>query len=122
MTNKIKTIRHETPEEITAIYFGGDKQATVCNDDGSRYEIPVTEVVKGIHQQGCWGFRDENTVHIWLSDKATLNQVIECVGHELGHMQEPYSVDTVKEEGKAQSYGIVAVKAYEIANKLMGER
>ena len=87
---------------------------------GEEFEMPIEQVVEAVRAQGCSAFCDvENrVVHYWIGD-ASPEDVIEMLGHEIGHIAEKFQgpAEEVKkmlgDEVAAMRYGEVARAAYE---------
>lgn len=67
----------------------------------------------------CWGWcEDKRAIHLWVSCRAKLQDVIALVAHEIGHTIRPHHKYFVPEETKACKYSRVARMATEIASDL----
>ena len=75
-----------------------------------------------VRSLSVWGFIDDDGktahVHMYVEPETPKCDVVEFLGHELGHREEPKYNHTEWEERKADRYGRVAVKAYDLANRI----
>lgn len=132
-----RLVFHHTPADILAAYFDISAEEAAegamggVTPDGAEVEFPAVDVVR---KMGLWGFHDEteNTIHAWIAPEADLSLVIRFLGHELGHAQEgasctqeEYDEDDRKrleEESRADRYGEVVAKAYEMLLMVLEKR
>lgn len=91
-----------------------------CDRNGEQCRMSVKEAKEEINKKGCWGWcENKETLHLWISSRASLLDAIELIAHELGHCERPYYFSSSKEEKKASVFGKVA---YDALNILVDKR
>lgn len=113
----IKVTRHSDLMECLSLYHGRSI-AELLNADEALSELfyiednPITltvsELVDIAKKQGFWGFYGDNEIHLWFNEDTDILEIAELIGHELGHRIKPSHRTMVKEEQKAQGYGLIS--------------
>lgn len=101
----------------------GTKARTIrgFDSEGKPYRYSAFKFLSIIRRRGRWGFAEhyKKTIHVWIGKRATITDVISLLGHEIGHLQKPYShKNKSKEEQKASRYSMIAVDAYTLVKRL----
>lgn len=119
VNRNIKTIQHETVENLLAAEYNiSIKKLKLCkhggvDENGNEWEMDFDEIITAIKRMGCYGFTDNKTnIHVWISKKADPTDIINLLAHERGHLIKPNHRNLVKEEMKAEMYGLCAEFAY----------
>jgi len=91
-----------------------------CWQDGDRVRVwPMGRVLRAHRKRGVWGFASQKReVHLWVSDHAKADDLMETIGHELGHCLRPYHRDRDTEERKADQYGKLAREAFSLMEQV----
>ena len=120
-------VRHKTARSLVLEYFRSDfpnltdeqilRQDTeftvFLNEEWEDVAI-VSDLLKAIKNKGLWGFCDHKIdvrykeIHYWIGKKATTENVLELLSHEVAH-----AIGN-KSEVTAQRYSGVALFAYMI--------
>jgi hypothetical protein len=115
----VKIVQHETAEKLLAAEWRAPIEGLeLCNyggidENGNMWETSFSEMIKSIKHMECYGFTDDKAnIHIWISKKADSADVINLLAHERGHLIKPNHRDLIKEEMKAEIYGLCAEFAY----------
>ena len=84
----------------------------VCVDSkGIKRRLTVKANREEIKRRGCWGWcEDKKVLHLWISRRAKLAEVIGLIAHEIGHCEKPY-LRRAAEERKASKHEKVARNA-----------
>ena len=126
---EITIYRQETIEDILLIMFDLDsvedlEDVTIGGEDvktGENIKITYKELKNSIQLEGCYGISDPDSksIFVWV-DFNIANPVLffNMIGHELGHLEEPYLSNDTEEEMKANLFGEVSSNAFEIYNAL----
>ncbi len=117
----IQVFTYKTLAECTDACWGnGGILINGCESDGRPYTMTRKKAMTAYRKRKCWGFcRGKSEVHLWIGKKATKEQVIGLIAHELGHMARPFRQETQAEEIKAGRYEKIAKTAYNIATDLL---
>jgi hypothetical protein len=93
--------------------------------DGAVVTSNIGAQVVATEKMGYWGFAETwatpPVIHLWVSPGAAPEDVVELIGHELGHITGTPAADDIEEELRAHEYGQVARSAFE-ALKLIEEK
>ena len=117
---------YKTSKEIldSAIEIDGCKKDRVpynMGKDGVQ-EKAYNWVLKDIRKVGFWAFKcDDNSLHFWISKRTKPEKIMYLIGHEFGHIVLPQHISEIKEEAKAEKYGIAAEFAYVIYQECFKE-
>lgn len=128
--SEITIQEHDSIESVEAAMYGLAPEEMVggsigCVDgEGNELEYSYEEHLKIVSEMGIYGFANQNTntIHVWASKDAKLEDVIALFAHERGHLMAPSHKDLLKEETKAELYSLCAVYAYYAAKILMEKR
>lgn len=124
----MKVKGYRTPEECFAAYFGLDsveelKEVDCINaidEKGELVKVNEEDLFAGIRTLGIWGWVDDNsTIHYWRGEDVDSPTVMHFLGHEIGHLSGDCHEDEYKEELRAEEFGLVASKAFEILTKVI---
>ncbi len=123
-----RVIRHETLRACMAEYFGceatevEDQDGTwIWGDVDGEHSMPIKEAVSTILSFRVWGWLEgKDTMHIWFAKNVDPKRLLQVIAHEIGHSYRPYHRDAIKEEQKADLYGIVAGQAFGVMSDLLG--
>ena len=72
-----------------------------------------------------WGYTNPGrkiVIRYWMSPKATIEDVMEFMAHEIGHHMGKKYVDYAKEEIKAREFEVTALVAYRLAKSIVKEK
>lgn len=85
-------------------------------DGADAGEITFEEHLEGLAALGLWGWIDENsgTVHAWIGETATDEDVIHLFAHEVAHCRMPKPNVLSEEERQCEAAAEVAVEAYRL--------
>ncbi len=73
---------------------------------------------RNVLRRGCWGWIEaKRHIHVWISGRASLEDAVGLVAHELGHAEKPWC-GASREERKAAKYESVAMMAVKIVRDL----
>lgn len=130
MSRDVKIVWYDSPEAVDramwepiALAEGltyDDVKESTCEcttlDGGEEVTISQPDAIGAIRQQGCWAFVDTKTqtIHAWADPKTPAATVIHMLGHELGHITGQPHEDLYQEERRAEEFGAVAAKAFEL--------
>ena len=121
----IKIVRYKTPEELLAAEYGMPiDELRLCkhggfDSDGKEVEFDFNELIIAVKDMGCYGFAGNKLdIHVWISADANLVDVMNLLAHERGHLFRPFHRDLMKEEKKANLYGLCAEFACRVALNL----
>ena len=91
--------------------------------DGTRYRMSGKKFLATIKKhRTCWGFcRKKTEIHVWVSKRAKLVDVVALIAHERGHTLRPYYPHR-KEEMKAGRYEDMASFALTVAVDLINRK
>lgn len=127
MLDNLKVYLYETPVDCLKSYFNSDVLPT--NDDGlweyydvdgKLYKLKMSDAIEKIKVSSCWGFtRHKKELHLWVGKKADLATVAYMCAHEMGHTLRPYHRSDKAEEVKAEKYGLITMKAVNMAKDLL---
>lgn len=114
----------EDPAELFMMLFEVDSEQELMEstvggidaDTGDEVEFKYTEILESVRTTGCYGISDPDNmcIFLWASPDVNPLTLFHLLGHELGHFEEPVSEDEEAEEAKADAFGFVAAKSYEI--------
>lgn len=119
---------YRTPEECFAAYFGLESveelkevdSITAIDESGALVSVDEEDLFAGIRTLGIWGWVDDNnTIHYWRGESVDSTTVMHFLGHEIGHLTGTTHEDEYKEELRAEEFGLVASKAFEILTKVI---
>lgn len=116
----VKIIWYSDIEAIFKEWVGPEeynqKSHVTYNDGQKNRKTTIKEWQDAMEKLGVWGFCDqiENSIHLYYNGKADPSLLADLIGHELGHLMEPIYKYGKKEEHKANSYGYVAMKTFDI--------
>lgn len=132
-------IYHATAEEAGRAFWSFLEQEGISIDDpdegvfgaidedGNEVTMSFSEYLAGVQAtidaNGFWGFfsEQEQAIHCVINRQTvTLAGLIEFFAHELGHAEPDRITDGDLEE-KANSYQRVAIKAYQLAQKVLSQ-
>lgn len=86
--------------------------------DGSKHKMKQAEALSLIKKRSVWGWVEgKRIIHFYARKNASMSQLVRMLAHEIGHTQKPYH-RTIAEEMKANKYGLVAMTAFEIAQRI----
>lgn len=124
----MKIIKHETLMSILKAYFIPDPIPrsgtwTWYNEKGKKETMPMSSFTKTIAKRGYWGFvLNKKELHIWYNNKCTFKDLLVAIGHELGHLERPFTKPGGRlEEIKASKYERIVKLAYKITTDLLKE-
>ena len=113
----IKVTRHSDLMECLSLYHGRSISELLDADEAlselfyiedTPIALTISELVDIANKQGFWGFCGDDEIHLWFNEKTDVLEIAELIGHELGHRIRPLHRTTVKEEQKAQGYGLIS--------------
>ena len=118
-------VRYRTARECIAAFHGCRVSElpkagrwTFFDRQGKARRLSVKACYKEMQRRGCWGWvRSKRTLHLWVSSRAKLSEVVALLAHEIGHCERPF-LSRGKEEQKAARYEYVAQSAIEMLTKL----
>ena len=114
-TDPVEIWASSWPEELSdgESYVGIDK-------DGNEIEYSDSDGIAGIREQGCFGFvKWDEELHVYFDpNKADFSDLIQLIGHEIGHFQRPNKRDFMAEEMKAEHYSDFAGYVFKILETL----
>lgn len=124
----IKIVKYNTLEELLEAQYNtpiADLEQGKhggYDGEGNEYEFEFDDMVSNIREMGCYGFAgDKEDIHVWVSNDVAIENVIAMMGHERGHLIRPYHKNPMKEEIKAEIYGLCAEFAYRVSMELIGK-
>lgn len=106
-------------EDILDVEVEGETQ------DGAVVTTNIGAQIVATEKMGYWGFAETwavpPVIHLWVSPEAKQEDVVELIGHELGHITGTPAADDIEEELRAHEYGRVARAAFQVL-KLIEEK
>ena len=126
--NDQNVIRYATLRACMAEYLGceatevEDQDGTwLWGDEDGAHSMPMKEAISKILSRRVWGWLgNKDTMHIWFAKNVDHKRLLQVIAHEVGHSYRPWHRDTVREEQKADLYGVVAGTAFGIMMDLLG--
>lgn len=120
-----QVIRCSTLQECINLYLGNDINTEINELSLPQERLPVDIYLAVKDKIGCWGWcskgYDKNVIYLWVSNKASRENIIRLLSHELGHLcPAPYIhevQDFEAEERRARQYEEVAFTAFLWYNK-----
>lgn len=130
MNPELVIVRYDTLRECLAAYLCcecdkvEDQEGIWQWSDahGTHHESSMKDAIALILQDLVWGWvEDKHILHVWTSDQATPEHILNMLAHEMGHTRRPWHRDTFLEEQKACGHALVAVTAFQIMNEFLEE-
>jgi len=72
-------------------------------------------------ERKCWGWVEyrRRTIHIWIGDGCSKDELAVVISHELGHLQKPRYLLKQDEEKKASTYADVTRLALSMSSEML---
>ena len=112
MKTPIDIVRYRTARECIAAFYGCrpseipfKEKHEFYDEKGVRRRQTGKSCYKSILAIGCWGWcMDYKVLHLWISRRASFQDAMALIAHELGHCQKPHFKSKGAEERKAVKY------------------
>ena len=110
LPKKVRVFVYSDPVEVWAASWPEEldegEQFVGIDKEGNEVEYTDADGIAGIKEQGCFGFvKWDKELHIYFdAERADVLDLVQLLGHEIGHLQRPHKRDFMAEEMKAEHY------------------